>query len=224
MPHLARMAEDYSKKGLNVIAITNESRETVLKYMEQLALVPLPYTIGVGGGANEYPASGIPKAFLIGADGKIAWEGNPSAFNEKQLDEELKKVKVTDEMHAARAAKALAYAETLIGKKDVFRAANLLDKVSKDAKAGDAAKKAADRLAAIQADAALKNELEAQKTLDKAVGGLELPREKVKDKDREGKAKAIDALAKKFKDTAPATAEMATTWAKVVREDWKAEH
>jgi hypothetical protein len=217
------MAEEYAKKGLNVIAITNESRETVQKYMAQLTAAPVPYTVGLGGGSNAYPAAGIPKAFLIGADGKVVWEGSPGAFSTKQLEEELKKVKITDEMRAAKAEKALAYAETLIGKKDVLVAATLLEKVSKDAKAGEGAKKAAERLAALQTDAALKAELDAQKALDKAVGGIEMPKEKLKDKEREGKAKALDSLAKKYKDTAPGAADRATQWAKVMREDWKAE-
>ena len=223
MPHLARMAEENAKKGLNVIAITNESRDTVLKYMAQLATLPLPYTIGVGGGSGNYPASGIPKAFLISAEGKVVWEGNPGAFPDKMLDEELKKVKVTDEMKSAKADKAVAYAEALLAKKEVLRAVNLLDKVVKDYKGTEAAKKAADRVASIDKDEALKKELAAQKTLDKLVGGLELPAEKTKEKEREGKAKQLDDLAKKNKDSAPATAELATMWAKVMRENWTKE-
>jgi hypothetical protein len=190
MPHLASMAEEYGKKGFNILAITNESRETVLKFMEQLAPAPVNYTIGVGGGSNEYPASGIPKAFLVSAEGKIVWEGSPGGFSTKLLEEELKKVKVTDEMRAAKGEKTLAYAEGLIAKKEVLRAVNLLEKLAKDAKAGEPAKKAAERVAAVNADAA---------------------------------AKQLDALAKKSKETAPATAALAEGWAKVLREDWKAE-
>lgn len=223
MPHLAGLAEDFGKKGLNVLAITNESRETVLKYMSQLAMVPLPYTIGVGGGSGNYPASGIPKAFLIGVDGKVIWEGNPAAFPEKQLEEELKKVKVTDEAKAAKAAKSLAYAETLVTAKEYLRADNLLDRVAKDYAKIDAGKKASDRKAELEKDEAVKKELAAQRTLDKMVNGLELPKDKFKKKDRDGVAKELDALAKKSATDAPATAAMATQWAKVVREDWKAE-
>src|SRR5215471_6283546 len=147
MPHLARMAEDFGKKGLNVLALTNESRETVMKYMTQLAAVPLPYTIGYGGGSGNYPSPGIPHAFLISADQKVVWEGNPGSFPEKLLDEELKKVKITDEMKNARAEKAVAYAETLITAKDYLRAANLLDKTAKDLGATEGGKKAAARRA-----------------------------------------------------------------------------
>lgn len=223
MPHLARMAEENGKKGLNVLAITNESRETVLKYMAQLAMVPIPYTIGVGGGSGNYPASGIPKAFLIGVDGKVIWEGNPGAFDEKLLEAELKKVKITDEMKAAKAGKALAYAETLITSKEYLRAEMLLDRVAKEYSKIDAGKKASDRKAELEKDEAVKKELAAQKTLDKLVNGLELPKDPLKKKERDGVAKELDALAKKAQTDAPATAALATQWAKVVREDWKAE-
>lgn len=223
MPHLSGLAEDYAKKGLNVIALTNESRDTVLKFLEQKNVTPVSYTIGYGGGAQAYPtADGIPQAFLVGADGRVVWQGHPSECNGKMIEAELKNVKL-DQTRAVRAEKALAYAEALLAKKDVLRALCVLEKAAKDAKAGDAAKKAADRIASVNADEALKKELDAQKQLDKAVGGLDLPKEKLKDKERDAKAKQIDALAKKFKDTAPATAAMAEAWAKDVREDWKAE-
>jgi len=224
MPHLARMAEDNAKKGLTVIAITNEPRETVQKFMAQLAEKPLTYTVGYGGGANNYPTSeGIPKAFCVGVDGKVIWEGHPADFNEKMLDTELKKVKLTDEMKSARADKAVAYAETLITAKEYLRAANLLDKAAKDYAATEGGKKAAARRADLDKDEAVKKELAAQKELDKAVGGIEMPKEKIKKKERDGVATKIDALAKKFQTDAPATAAMATEWAKCVREDWKAE-
>jgi hypothetical protein len=220
MSHLASLAEENGKKGLTVLAITNEPQEIVLKYMTQLAAGPLPYVVGSGGGSQNYPAGGIPKAFLIGVDGKVIWEGGPGNFDEKLLEAELKKVKVTDEMKAAKAAKALAYAETLITAKQYLRAETLLDRVAKDYAKIDAGKKATDRKAELEKDEAVKKELAAQRALDKMVGGLEMPKEKLKKKDRDGVAKSIDAFAKKSQTDAPATAALATEWAKVVREDW----
>src|SRR5438132_9191 len=127
MPHLTGLAEDYSKKGLNVIAITDESRDTVLKFLEQKNITPVGYTIGYGGGAQGYPtADGIPQAFLVGADGKVVWQGHPSECNGKMIEAELKNVKITDQMRAAKAEKALAYAEALVAKKDVLRAMGVL--------------------------------------------------------------------------------------------------
>jgi uncharacterized membrane-anchored protein YhcB (DUF1043 family) len=220
MSHLASLAEENGKKGLTVLAITNEPQDIVRKYVTQLAAGPLPYVIGSGGGSENYPASGIPKAFLVGVDGKIVWEGNPASFDEKLLEAELKKVKVTDEMRTARAEKGLAYAETLITAKEYLRAANLLDRIAKDYAKLESGKKAADRRAALDKDEAVKKELTAQKEIDKAVGGVEMPKEKFKKKDRDGVAKSLDGLAKKFQTDAPGAASMATAWAKVVREDW----
>jgi ribosomal protein S20 len=165
------MVEEFGKKGLNVLALTNESRETVLKFMTQLTPAPVPYTIGLGGGSGNYPASGIPKAFLISAEGKVVWEGSPGAFPGKLLEAELKKVKVTDEMKAARAQKALDYAETLIAAKQYLRAANLLDRTVKDFGATEPGKKAQERRASLDRDEAMKKELAAQKAIDKAVSG-----------------------------------------------------
>ncbi len=223
MPHLARLAEENAKKGLNVLAITNESRDTVLKYMTQLAAVPLPYTIGYGGGSGNYPAPGIPQAFLVGADGKVVWQGFPADLNDKFLAEELKKVKVTDEMKAAHAQKSLDYAQKLISAKEYLRAANILERTVKEFGATEPGKKAADLRASLDKDDATKKELAAQRALDKAVNGIELPKDKIKKKERDAVAKELDALAKSHQADAPAAAAMATDWAKIVREDWKAE-
>jgi hypothetical protein len=207
MSHLASLAEENGKKGLTVLAITNEPQEIVLKYMTQLAAGPLPYVVGSGGGSQNYPAGGIPKAFLIGVDGKVIWEGGPGNFDEKLLEAELKKVKVTDEMKAAHAQKSVDYAQKLIAAKEYLRAANILDKTVKDFGATEPGKKA----------------VELRASLDKAVNGIELPKDKIKKKERDAVAKELDALAKKSQTDAPATAAMATDWAKIVREDWKAE-
>ena len=224
MPHLASLVEEYSKKGLSVVAFTDEKRETVLKFMAQLNDAPAGYTIGYGGGAQAYPtADGIPQSFLVGADGKVVWQGYPSECSGKMIEAELKKVRVTDEMKAGKAAKALAFAETLIAAKEYLRAANLLDRTSKDFGATESGKKAAERRASIEKDEAVKKELAAQRALDKAVGGLDVPKEKFKKKEREGIAKNLDALAKKNQTDAPATAAMAAQWATIVREDWAAE-
>jgi hypothetical protein len=223
MPHLASLVEENGKKGLNVLAITNESRATVLKFMAQLNAAPQTYPIGIGGGSDGYPASGIPKAFLIGVDGKIAWEGYPQEFDPKILEAELKKVRQTDESRTAKAEKALAYAEALITDKQYLRAELLLDRVAKDYGKLPVAKKASDRKTALEADAAAKKETAAQREIDKTLGGIEVPKEKFKKKDRDAVAKSLDALAKKYATDAPASAALAADWAKIVREDWTVE-
>jgi len=181
----------------------------------------MTYTIGVGGGNTLTNDKGtIPYSWLIAADGKVVWQGNGTP-SDKLIEEELKKVKITDEMKAARAAKALEYAEGLIGQKHLVRGLRILERVSKEHKGSEAAKKADERKAAIEKDEALKAELAAQKALDRMVTGLELPKEKLKGKQRESIAAQLEAFIKKNKETAPVSAELAETWVKVMQEKWE---
>ena len=184
---------------------------------------PVTYTIGLGGGSGNYATRGIPAAWLIGADGKVVWAGNPGSLSEKVIEGEIKKVVSSDATKAARAEKALAYAESQIAGKRYLQGIETLDRILKEMKGTDAAKKAEERKAALDKDEAAKKEIAAQKTLDKIVGGLELPKDKLKGKERDGKATMLESFAKKNKDEAPGAAELADMWVKVMKEDWKRE-
>ncbi len=221
MPHLSKLTEEYGKKGFTVISISKEPRDTVLKFLTQKNVTEVNYTMGCGGGTQNYPAPGIPKGFLIGVDGKVIWEGHPASMPIDLLEQELKKVKITPEMKASTAQASLAYAETLISSKEVLRGANVLSAIAKEHKGTDAAKQAEVRSAAITKDPALSKELAAQKQIDKLVGGIELPKEKLKSKDRVTTADQLAALASKFASDAPASAELARSWATAIRDDWK---
>ena|SRR5688572_11930320 len=208
-------------KGLNVLAITHEPREQVLKYLAQGNPAPMTYTIGVGGGLTlTNPARTLPYSWLIAADGKVVFQGTDPP-SDKLIEAELKKVKPVAERKAARAAKSLEYAETLIGQKQLVRAVRLLEKVAKDAKGTPEAKKADERKAAIEKDEALKPELAAQQALDKIVTGLDMPKEKLKPKQRDSIAAQLEGFIKKHKETAPATAEQAEMWVKVMQQKWE---
>jgi thiol-disulfide isomerase/thioredoxin len=224
MPHLSKLTEEYGKKGFTVLSISKEPRETVLKFLTQLNNADVTYTMGCGGGTQSYPAPGIPKAFLIGVDGKVFWEGHPAALPTDLLEQELKKVKITPEMRATTAQASLAYAEKLISANEVLRATGVLAAIAKDHKGTEAAKQAEERSAAIAKDPKLSKELAAQKQIDKLVGGLELPKEKLKSKERVAKSEQLLSLAAKCASDAPASSEMAKSWAKVLKEDWKSKH
>lgn len=208
-------------KGLNILAITHEDREQVLKLLAQ-APPPgsLEVPIGLGGGGN-YPntAGTVPYCWIVGADGKVVWQGNTGGLPGKLLEAEVAKVKLTPEMKAAKAEKALANAQTLVADKQVVRGLRALEQVSKDFKGTEVAKRADEARAAAEKDASLKSELDAQKSLEKIVGGLEVPKDKLKKKEREGKAAQIEAFLKSTKD-APVAVEMANMWVKVLQEDW----
>jgi len=208
-------------KGLNVIAITHEDRAQVLKYLAQGNPSPMTYTIGLGGLTLENPARTIPYSWLVGFDGKVVWQGNGTP-PDKVIQAELQKVTMDDERKAARAAKALEYAESLVGQKHLVRGLRMIDRVVKNYKGTEAAKKAEARKAEIEKDEALKAELAAQKALDRMVTGLEQPKEKLKSKQRDSIAAQLEAFIKNNKETAPVAAEIAETWIKVMQEDWAA--
>ena len=208
-------------RGLNVLAITHEGREQILKYLAQGNPAPMTYAIGLGGLTLENPSGTIPYSWLIGADGKVVWQGN-GAPSEKVIEAELKKVKMTDEVKAARAAKALEYADYLIGEKQVVRGLLMMEKVIKQHKGTEAAKKAEERKAAVEKDESLKAELTAQRALHAMTTGLEQPKEKMKTKQRDSVAVQLEAFIKKNKETAPVAADIAARWVKVMREDWNA--
>jgi hypothetical protein len=205
-------------QGLNVLAITHEDRMQVLKYLTQANSAPMTYSIGLGGLVGfTNPTNGIPYSWLIGADGKVVWQGHglPSG---KVIQEELKKVKVTDATKAARAGKAVAYADSLIAAKQLVRGIAVLDRVVKEYKGTDAARAAAEKKAAVEKDESLKKELTAQKDLDRITTGLEMPREKLKGKERDAKVIQLEGFLKKNAGTEAAT--LAEMWVKVMSEDW----
>ena len=50
---------------------------------------PVEYTIGLGGGNGGYKTPGIPHAWLVSAEGKVVWQGNPGGLSSKLIEAEL---------------------------------------------------------------------------------------------------------------------------------------
>jgi hypothetical protein len=214
------MQDEMGPKGLKVLAITHEPREQVLKLMAQMPPGEVTYSIGLSGGLSlTNPTNGIPYSWLVGVDGTVLWQGHGLPAD-KEIQAELKKVKVTDEFKAARAQKAIAYAENLLADHQLLRGVMVLEKVAKDYKGTPSAKTAEERKAAVEKDESLKAELAAQKTLDRLVGGLELPKDKLKKKEREAIAVKLQAFIKANEKDAPVAAEQAKMMTKVMTEDW----
>jgi hypothetical protein len=75
-----------------VIALSDEPMEKVEPYMEQMDAPNV--WVGTGSSAGgAYGVRGIPKSFLIGPDGKVAWHGHPSEVNKSLLKGVLKGAK-----------------------------------------------------------------------------------------------------------------------------------
>jgi hypothetical protein len=214
------MQDELGPRGLKVLAITHEPREQVLKLLAQQPPGEVTYSIGLNGGLGlTNPTNGIPYAWLVGTDGKVLWQGHGLPAD-KLIQEELKKVKITDEFKAARAQKAMAYAETLLSEKQLLRGVLVLEKIVRDYKGTPSAKAAEERKAAVEKDESLKAELAAQKTLDKLVGGLEMPKDKLKKKEREAISVKLQGFIKNNEKDAPVATDLAKMMSKVMTEDW----
>jgi len=74
------------------MALSDEPAETVEPYLAQLDVTSV--IVGSGSNANgAYGVSGIPTSFIIGPDGKIAWQGHPSSVSKGVLKDILKGAK-----------------------------------------------------------------------------------------------------------------------------------
>lgn len=218
---MTKLHDELGPKGLNVLAITHEPREQVLKMMAQMPPAEVTFTIGLQGSSGlNNPTGGIPYSWLISADGIVVWQGSGTPA-EKVINEELKKVNLTADQKAAKATKGLEYAEMLITTKQLTRAIEHLDRMAKAYKGTDFAKKAEDRKKALEADESLKAELAAQKALASITDGAELPKEKMKQKERDAKKVQLEKFILKNKETAPVAAEQAGMWVKVMAERWE---
>jgi thiol-disulfide isomerase/thioredoxin len=89
IPHLNGVAEKYQGKDVLLIGLTNEDRETVEPFAKQIGM---KYPVGIGSRTGQdYGVQGIPSAFVIGKDGKIAWSGHPMSGLEAAIDQALSK-------------------------------------------------------------------------------------------------------------------------------------
>jgi peroxiredoxin len=79
IPHLSKLQTQFKNSGVDIIGISNESIEAVEKFA-----INAGFTYNVGVDKSSQTTSlyregeqGIPHAFVIGKDGKIAWYGHP---------------------------------------------------------------------------------------------------------------------------------------------------
>ncbi|HUG67233.1 MAG TPA: hypothetical protein VMM76_05760 [Pirellulaceae bacterium] len=82
--YLNELHEVYGPKGLVLLSVTDQSKAGIENFRKDK---PMKYAIGTGSElASEYGVEGIPHAFIVGKDGKLAWHGNP---NDKEFDKQL---------------------------------------------------------------------------------------------------------------------------------------
>ena len=75
IPHLVDLRTKLDKSKVEIIGLTDEPLEKVEKFAKDMKM---NYSVGCGStSGQDYGVTGIPHAFVIGTDGKIAWDGHP---------------------------------------------------------------------------------------------------------------------------------------------------
>jgi hypothetical protein len=91
------LQEKYKAKGFTVLALTNESRDLVDKFVEGTG-ARHPIVIEEGDSGDAFEIKGYPSAFLIDPKGKIVAAGRPT---EAQIEDALKGARLTPELPKA---------------------------------------------------------------------------------------------------------------------------
>ena len=88
IPHLNELQRKYSGKDFQLLSFVAEGHQTMDSF---LAKRKVEYPIGLESGSlDDYGVTGIPHAFLIGANGKVVWEGHSAAPElEKAIEHEI---------------------------------------------------------------------------------------------------------------------------------------
>jgi thiol-disulfide isomerase/thioredoxin len=92
IPHLNELSEKYSGKDFQMLSFVEEGHQTMDRLLRR---VSVKYPIGLESSALEaYGITGIPHAFVIDHQGRIAWDGHSAAPEmEAVITAELKKAK-----------------------------------------------------------------------------------------------------------------------------------
>lgn len=130
VPHLVEFHDKYAKSGLKILALTGDARAKVETFAQEKGI---NYAVGFGG-YNAYGVRGIPQGYLIGADGKVVWEGHPSSLTAAMLETELAKVRFFPDLPYSKKFKS---ALTSCQKKKWASALKAVDKIAEDKRATD---------------------------------------------------------------------------------------
>lgn len=90
IPHLNELYKKHKAKGLEIIGVTKEDRQTVRNFEKN---IPIEYTVAhdtYGKLNDDFQIRGIPHAMIVDKSGKIVWEGHPMSLPESQLEAVLK--------------------------------------------------------------------------------------------------------------------------------------
>lgn len=89
IPHLNDLHAKYAPRGLVVLGVTKEPRQTVDNFRRQ---VPMDYPVAIDPGGSlgrQLGVRGIPHAFLVDRMGRIVWRGHPLNLPEEEIQKVL---------------------------------------------------------------------------------------------------------------------------------------
>lgn len=88
IPHLNEIYETYGSKGLQVLGITDEPKQTIRAFVKK---IPIDYPVATAPEelATKFGVEGIPHAFLVNKEGVIVWEGHPMELTNKIIEKVL---------------------------------------------------------------------------------------------------------------------------------------
>jgi len=219
--HLSKLQNEYRDKGLTVIGITGESRETNLRYMVHND-PGFTYRVAIGS-APGYETPQFPWSVLIAADGSIAWQGSPARMSaKKHLRPLLADVREPTAMELeTRTTKMLEFAERFVDDQLFVRAEIAFQAIIDTYPNSAAAATAKARIESMLAADGVEQEVAAQRAVIKFVGGADAPSpsgKRVK-KAARGAAK-LAKLADKYAATAPRAARLARKWSEIYLHPW----
>lgn len=89
IPHLDALARKYGRRGLTIVAVTDEPARQVEPFVEKMGL---KYIVAIRG-AREYTCRAIPQAWLINHRGICVWKGHPASLKESTVEEHIRGAK-----------------------------------------------------------------------------------------------------------------------------------
>lgn len=95
IPHLTEMQKQFKDKDVVFIGVTDEKANVVKPFVEKMG-DKMDYVVAIdqdkktsAGYMKAYGINGIPHAFIVDKEGKVAWQGHPMAGLDKAIEEIL---------------------------------------------------------------------------------------------------------------------------------------
>lgn len=98
IPHLTELQKKFADRGVVVVGVSDEDAAKVRPFVDQMG-EKMDYTVAVDDGGRTsqgymtaYAQNGIPHAFVVDLEGRVAWHGHPASGLEAALEKLAKKV------------------------------------------------------------------------------------------------------------------------------------